>query len=223
VLAGLLGGLGALAAFVAWELRRPHPLLDPRLFRLRGFGTGSLSLTVQFFAAFGFFFIVLQYLQYVAGLSPLQAALALLPMPLVLIPLARRAPVIADRFGINRTGALGLTLIAAGLGVISLLEVDLSYGVFLAGLVLFAAGMALSADARDRVAIVSSLARGQAGRGLGGHDMSREVGTRWGSPCSAACCNGPYRAGWRRRRGLPEPRRRTGGGVDTRSRSPRPC
>ena len=69
---------------------------------------------MQFFAAFGFFFIALQYLQFVAGLSPLEAALSMLPMPVVLIPLARRAPLIADRVGINRTGAVGLTLIAAG-------------------------------------------------------------------------------------------------------------
>ena len=48
-------------------------MLDPRLFRLRGFGAGSLSITVQFFAAFGFFFLIMQYLQFVDGLSPLQA------------------------------------------------------------------------------------------------------------------------------------------------------
>lgn len=43
----------ALAAFVAWELRRDEPLLDPRLFRLPGFGAGSVSMAVQFFAFFG--------------------------------------------------------------------------------------------------------------------------------------------------------------------------
>src|SRR5207248_1251860 len=58
----------AIVAFVAWELRRDDPMLDPRLFAVRGFGTGSLSLTVQFTAAFGFFFVILQYLQYVAAL-----------------------------------------------------------------------------------------------------------------------------------------------------------
>jgi len=53
----------ALVAFVVWELRRRQPMLDPRLFALRGFGMGSLSITVQFLAAFGFFFVVIQYLQ----------------------------------------------------------------------------------------------------------------------------------------------------------------
>ena len=34
------------AAFVAWELRRDAPLLDPRLFRLPGFGAGTASIAV---------------------------------------------------------------------------------------------------------------------------------------------------------------------------------
>jgi hypothetical protein len=54
----------AAVAFARWELRAAEPMLDPRLFRLRGFSAGSLTITAQFFAAFGFFFTALQYLQY---------------------------------------------------------------------------------------------------------------------------------------------------------------
>ena len=46
-------------------------MLDPRLFRRRGFATGSASLFLQFFAMFGFFFVALQYLQLVLGYSAL--------------------------------------------------------------------------------------------------------------------------------------------------------
>jgi len=55
VIAGLVG----IALFVGWELRRSEPMLDPRNFLRRGFGAGSLSITVQFFAAFGFLFLAL--------------------------------------------------------------------------------------------------------------------------------------------------------------------
>ena len=68
----LVAGLIAAIAFIIWELRAPAPMLDPRLFRLRGFGAGSLAITAQFFSAFGFFFIALQYLQFVVGWSPLR-------------------------------------------------------------------------------------------------------------------------------------------------------
>jgi EmrB/QacA subfamily drug resistance transporter len=194
VVAGLAGGLAALGAFVAWERRLARPLLDPRLFALRGFGTGSLSVTLQFFAAFGFFFIVLQYLQYVAGLSPLESALAMLPMPAVLIPLARRAPRLAERFGINRVGALGLALIAAGLVVISFLGVELDYALFAAGLVVFAAGMGL-AGTPATTAIVSSLPAAKQGVASAVNDVSREFGSAMGIALLGSVLNDRYRAG----------------------------
>jgi MFS family permease len=56
----LLAGGAALVLFVVWELRRREPMLDPRHFLRRGFGAGSLSITVQFFAAFGFLFLALR-------------------------------------------------------------------------------------------------------------------------------------------------------------------
>ena len=58
-LIGLTLGALLLVAFVLFELARREPMLDPRLFARRGFGVGSLSLTLQFFAQFGFLFIAL--------------------------------------------------------------------------------------------------------------------------------------------------------------------
>src|SRR5580700_3199145 len=65
--AGLAGGLVILAGFVFWEMRRRNPLLDPRVFARRSLSAGSLSIFVQFFAFFGFIFLVLQYLQLIRG------------------------------------------------------------------------------------------------------------------------------------------------------------
>src|SRR4051794_41219656 len=56
-------GAAGIIGFVLWELRRREPMLDPRNFLRRGFGAGSLSITVQFFSAFGFLFLALPYLQ----------------------------------------------------------------------------------------------------------------------------------------------------------------
>ncbi len=106
-LAALAAGIVSLVAFVLWELRVDQPMLDPRLFRNRGFSAGSLTVLVQFFATFGLFFVVIQYLQFVVGRSPLEAAVALLPLPLVMIPLARNAPRIARRVGFRRLAPAG--------------------------------------------------------------------------------------------------------------------
>jgi len=87
-------------------------MLDPRNFLRRGFGGGSLSISVQFFAAFGFLFLALPYLQLVLGYSPLRAAASLLPMAVVVIPLSRFAPQIAGQVGVRVTGPIGLGLMA---------------------------------------------------------------------------------------------------------------
>jgi EmrB/QacA subfamily drug resistance transporter len=188
------GGLLLLTAFVIWELRAAEPMLDPRLFAERAFGTSSLSITVQFFAAFGFFFIIIQYLQFVVGFSPLQAAAMLLPMPLVMVPLARKAPAIAARRGAGRVGASGLVLIAAGLIVISQLDTKFSYPHFWSGLILFAAGMAL-AGVPATTAIVSSLPESKQGVASAVNDTSRELGAALGIAVLGSVLNDRYRAG----------------------------
>ena len=67
-------------------------MLDPRLFKLPGFASGSLSVFVQFFALFGVIFVVLQYLQFVLRYTPLQAGAALAPTALIMVALAPRVP-----------------------------------------------------------------------------------------------------------------------------------
>ena len=187
-------GVAAAVGFVAWELRASQPLLDPRLFRNRGFSSGSLSLTVQFFAAFGFFFVILQYLQFVRGNSPLQAAVALLPLPFVMIPLARRTPLIAARIGFGRVGPLGLALMAGGFGVISMVAADTAYWVIVIGLVLFGAGMAF-AGTPATTAITSSLPRAKQGVASAVNDTARELGSALGIAILGSVLNQRYRDG----------------------------
>ncbi len=185
-------GLVAGALFVWWELRQKNPLLDPRLFRLRGFSAGSLSISIQFFAAFGFFFIVLQYLQFVTGRSALEAAAALLPLPFVLIPTARAAPRIAQRIGFRWVGPTGLLAMALGFALLSRLEVDTPYWFFLIGLLLFGLGMGL-AGTPATTAITSSLSMAKQGVASAMNDTAREVGSAFGIAILGATLNQSYR------------------------------
>jgi EmrB/QacA subfamily drug resistance transporter len=192
--AALATGVVAATAFVLWELRHPHPLLDPRLFRLRGFSAGSLAITVQFFASFGLFFTVLQYLQFVAGFSPLMAAVCLLPLPFVMIPMARNAPRLAARVGYRRIAPVGLVLTGVGLVVISTVGTDFVYGWFAAGLVVFALGMAL-AGTPSTTAITESLPHRKQGVASAVNDTSRELGSALGIAILGSALNQAYRDG----------------------------
>ena len=190
----LVVGVLAGAALAVWELRAADPMLDPRLFRVPGFSAGSLTVMVQFFASFGLFFIVLQYLQFVVGFSPLRAALALLPLPFVLIPLARNAPRLARRIGFGRVAPFGLLLTTAGLLVISRVTVDLDYWVLAVGLVVFAAGMGL-AGTPATTAITESLPEAKQGVASAVNDTSRELGSALGIAILGSALDSGYRSG----------------------------
>lgn len=187
---GLAAGIG----FVDWELRVPRPMLDPRIFAGRDLSAGTLSITAQFFAAFGFFFAILQYLQFVVGYTPLEAVVRMLPIPIVLIPLARRTPIIAARVGFRRVGPLGLLSMAAGLLVLSTLGLELDYPVMVIGLVLFAAGMAL-AGTPATTAITSSLPASKQGVASALNDTAREFGSALGIAVLGSVINQGYRTG----------------------------
>ena len=192
-LAALLGGLAGVALFVVWELKRREPMLDPRNFLRRGFGAGSLSISVQFFALFGFLFLALPFLQLVLGYSPLEAAFALLPMAAVVIPLSRFAPKIAGRVGVRVTGPVGLGLMATGLVILSTLDGGSSYWHFLVGVIPFGAGAAL-AGAPATTAIVASLPREKQGIASAINDVSRELGGALGIAILGSVLNSAYRA-----------------------------
>jgi EmrB/QacA subfamily drug resistance transporter len=191
--AALITGAAGLVLFVLWELRRREPMLDPRNFLRRGFGAGSLSVFVQFFAAFGFLFLALPYLQLVLGYSPLRASASLLPMALVVIPLSRVSPMLAGRVGVRVAGAVGLTLMATGFLVLTTIDSGSGYWHFLAGLIPFGAGMAL-AGAPATTAIVASLPREKQGIASAVNDVSRELGGALGIAVLGSVLNSVYRA-----------------------------
>ena len=117
----ILGSLGAgaalLAAFVAWELRAPAPMLPMRFFRSRAFAaTNGVSLAM-YFGVFGSIFLLAQFFQVVQGYSPLEAGLRTLPWTgdADARRAARRASC-RDRIGSRPLMATGLALQAVAIG-----------------------------------------------------------------------------------------------------------
>jgi EmrB/QacA subfamily drug resistance transporter len=183
-----------LVAFVVWELRREQPLLDPRLFRLRGFGAGTASITVQFFAFFGFIFVILQYVQFVLGYPPFVAGIALAPLAVAVMSLSPRVPTLLERFGPARVAPVGLLLMAGGFAILSSADRGSTYWLLLAGLVPLGVGMAL-ATTPATTAIVSSLPRAKQGVASAVNDLAREVGGALGIAVLGSALTGRYQTG----------------------------
>jgi EmrB/QacA subfamily drug resistance transporter len=192
-LSGLVVGVAALVAFVLWELRAKEPLLDPRLFRLRGFATGSASMLILFLAMFGFFLVAIQFLQLLLGYSPLKAGVAILPMTLVMLPLGTIAATLAERYGHRRVATLGLVISAIGLGFFATVTTSSSYAYVLIGLIIAGVGVALAMTPAT-TAIVASLPAAKQGVASAVNDAAREIGAALGVAVLASAFNSAYRS-----------------------------
>jgi EmrB/QacA subfamily drug resistance transporter len=189
---GLALGAAALVAFVWWELRVDEPVLDPRLFRLRGFGTGSAGLFIMFLAMFGFFLVSTQFLQLILGYSPLKAAVALLPQMLVMMPIATIAAPLSLKVGQRRLCTIGLFLGAAALAYFVTLDAGSGYWEFLPGVVLLSVAIGLSMTPAT-TAIVNSLPLSKQGVASAVNDTAREVGVAVGVAVLGTAFNVAYR------------------------------
>ncbi|NEB28814.1 MFS transporter [Streptomyces sp. SID14446] len=191
-----LGGIGlglvVLAGFVLFELRRAHPLLDPRLFRNHHFAAGSLSIMLQFFVFFGFIFVMMQYLQLVREDSALMAATSMLPMALTMVPVSRATPRLVARFGFRRPWVAGLVGVAGGMGVLSLLDASSPYWLIATGLVPLGAGMGLAMTPAT-TSITDALPRSLQNVGSAMNDLARELGGALGIAVLGSLLSAAYR------------------------------
>ncbi|MGO3251749.1 MAG: MFS transporter [Microbacterium gubbeenense] len=128
---GIVAGLVFGWLFVRRQLRIPHPMLDMALFRRRKF-SGSLAVNLCCVMAYiGFLYFVSQHLQMIAGLSPMEAGLALIPGAVCSIVAGFVVTPFASRFSAAivvpiclAIGAAGLVLVAfAGAGDVWMLVV----------------------------------------------------------------------------------------------------
>ncbi|UFS95861.1 MFS transporter [Nocardia huaxiensis] len=175
----LIGGLLAAAVFIVVELRVAHPLLDVRLFLDRGFGGGTLSLTVQFLVSFGVFMLLVQYLQLIVGLSPLASSLAIGPMVLPLVAVSLFSPWLATRFGLRVVSFAGLLVVGVGLLLVARLDVSSSYWNLLWALLIMSTGMGLC-SAPATAAIVAGTPVEKHGVAAAVNDAAREIGAALG-------------------------------------------
>ena len=115
--AATVGGFAAsaalLAAFVLWERRTAHPMLDVTLFRDRRFSAASGAVTITFFALFGFIFLVTQYFQFVRGYGTLSTGARILPVALSIAVASVVGAALAPRIGTKIVVTTGLVLFGA--------------------------------------------------------------------------------------------------------------
>ena len=152
-------------------------MLDVRFFANPRFTAASVTVTLVFFALFGFIFLATQYLQFVLGYSRVRGRR---PHAAVRVRADGDGAVCRRRwsqwFGTKRVVVTGMLVFAVGLVVASTSTVDVAATrVVMLAMVLMGAGMGLSV-APATESIMGSLPLHQAGVGSAVNDTSREVG-----------------------------------------------
>jgi EmrB/QacA subfamily drug resistance transporter len=175
-----LGGFGlaavVLVAFVLHERRTPNPMLDVSLFRDRRFSAASGSVTITFFALFGFIFLVTQYFQFVRGYGALSTGARILPVALSIAVASVVGAALAPRIGTKVVVTTGLVLFGASFLWISTTGATTPYApVIVPQMVMMGLGMGLiSTPATESILLVLPPAR--AGVGSAVNDATRELG-----------------------------------------------
>jgi EmrB/QacA subfamily drug resistance transporter len=129
-----------LLAFFWWERRAKNPVIDFSLFKERVYNFSVLSAMMQALALFAVNFLVIFYLIGVRGESPLQAALLLIPLPLVSSVMAPLSGIIADRIGARFPATLGLLIQSGALVWLMQITTSTPYPQIAGGLALMGLG-----------------------------------------------------------------------------------
>ena len=164
----LIGGVVLFAAFLAWESRYRHSMLDLGLFRVRNFAVTNLETLIVYSGLIGAFFFVTLFLQQTVGYSPLAAGFATTPISLILFVLSPVFGRIATSTGPRVPMCVGP--IVGGIGLLLITRVDANANYLtdvLPGVIVFGLGLsatvapltatALNSVAENRVGVASGI------------------------------------------------------------------
>ncbi|MFE9191647.1 MFS transporter [Micromonospora sp. NPDC007208] len=194
VIGAAVVGVLLLGIFVRWERRTAHPMLDMGFFRDRRFVGAISGVVLITFGATGALFLLTQHLQFVRGYPAWEAGLRMAPFALsiVLLNVSGVVASVIRRLGLAVAIAVGMTLLAAGLALVTLFPSD-GYGVLLVGLLVMGVGCALANPAIVE-AVMSAIPATKAGAGAGVDGTMTEVGSSLGIAVLGAVLNARFAA-----------------------------
>ncbi|MER5372059.1 MFS transporter [Streptomyces sp. NPDC002553] len=191
VTAAVVAGVG-LAAFVAWELRHPRPMLDVRRFAQRPFSGSMLAVLFFFFGTFGAIYYSTQFLQFVLGYDALETGVRLLPLAGAVFAGAVATGRLTPKLGVKAMVGSGMVIGTVGVLLLTRIDTGSAYTDFLAPMLLlgFAIGLSVS-PATDT--IMGSFPESELGVGGGANDTALELGGSLGIAVLGSLLGTAYR------------------------------
>jgi DHA2 family multidrug resistance protein-like MFS transporter len=191
LLLSALAGLAALVLFFRRLRRSANPMIDLTLFRDPRFAGGVIGALVSAAALLGVQLAITQRLQLVQGLSPLQAGLFVLPIPLASFLAGPVAGMMLGRVGAGRL--LAATLVVSGAGILVYWAGVGHQGIELASFAIMGAGIGAAMTAASSTIMLSAPAD-RAGMAASVEEVSYELGGALGIAVLGSLMAGIYSA-----------------------------
>jgi EmrB/QacA subfamily drug resistance transporter len=137
----IISGLIIIIAFVIWELRVDHPVLEIRLFlKNRKFAFSNLTALISFTGTFAVVFLLSLYLQFIKGLDPRGAGLILVTQSLIMVIMSPVSGRLSDKYESRILASIGMAITTLGLIIFAFLNAETSIYLIIFSLVLLGIG-----------------------------------------------------------------------------------
>lgn len=164
---GLVVGLAGSAIFVCIERHSSNPMVDLSCFRNRLFSVSIICSGLSFACMCALTIIQPFYLQFALGLRPAMAGLIMLAIPVTQCIVAPISGILTDRLGAEPLTVVGLTVMAAGLALMSTLTETSPWMLIIAWTIVISLGSSIfqspnttiimGLSPRDKLGITGSL------------------------------------------------------------------
>jgi EmrB/QacA subfamily drug resistance transporter len=175
IIGSFAAAVALLAAFIAVEARATQPMLPLELFGDGAFSGAQVAAFGLSASLFAMWFYMTLYLQQILGLSAIEAGLVYVPGTMLNFFVAGSMAQVGQKVSPRPLIAVGLTLVGAGLALMTLLDVDSAWWLFLPGLLVAMVGTGILNPTVSQLAL-SSAPPEQAGLAAGVNDMFRQAG-----------------------------------------------
>ncbi len=181
----IAAGLLLIVAFVLFELKRRHPMLNVRFFKNRTFAASNAAAVFIYMAQFIMVFLAPFYLENLREFSAMTSGLIYLPMPLATMCIAPISGSISDKAGSKYISAFGALLMACGLFMLSFLQANSTVIYMVAAMVVTGLGFGMF-QTPNNSAIMGSVPLANRGTASGTLATMRNIGMCLGVAVSGA-------------------------------------
>jgi EmrB/QacA subfamily drug resistance transporter len=175
ILALFAGALVTLALFFLVETRVSEPIIDFSLFKIRSFSASSVAMFLFGIAIQGAFLLLVLYFIDAQGYTQLDAAYAILPIPLASFVVSAFSGAFSQKISPRISGIVGMALLAVGFFALAMLNVNSTFLDTTWRGIIIGAGMGLCFQSFPNMAL-SEVPRAKLGVGSGVFNTFRQIG-----------------------------------------------